>query len=189
MTRQIGIDSDDESGFGITFGRTLLTSGNGNALSAELNYSNTDHEIENIRFMSNDFFASEGRSVGSAEIETIQARLKYQFDLGNIQPYLGLGIGQADLAVEGRYGMSVNSDPGAQPPFISGSDSATSIEFRAGLGYRVSEHIEAFLEYTSTEVDDIQFQRRGGGPGGLATTTQSGDFSYDAFNFGLTFRF
>jgi len=46
-----------------------------------------------------------------------------------------------------------------------------------------------FLEYTRTDVDDIEFSRRGGGPGGLATTTQAGDYEFDSLNLGVNFRF
>ncbi len=189
VTRRIGVDTDNETGFGITVGRTLFTSGNGNTISVELNYSNSEHDLENLRFMDNNFFANEGRSVGSAEVETVLARVKYQFALGSFKPYLGLGVGQSDLTPEARYGMSVNAEPGTQPPFVIGSDSATSIELRAGLGYQFNDNIEAFVEYTSNDVDDIEFSRRGGGPGGLATTTQSGDFSFDSFNVGVNIRF
>lgn len=189
VTRRIGIDTDSDTGFGITVGRSLFTSDNGNTLSVELNYSESDHDLENLRFMNNNFLASEGRGAGSAEVETIQARLKYQFDLGAFKPYLGVGISQSDLSVEAIYGGSIGSTPGAQPPFAIGSDSATSIELRAGLAYQLTDSLDAFIEYTSNDVDDIEFSRRGGGPGGLATTTQEGDFEFDSVSLGINFRF
>jgi len=189
VTRSIGIDTDDETGFGITLGRTLLTQESGNKLSVELSYSNSDHDLEELRFMNNVFSASDGRAEGSIETETILARAKYQFDLGLIKPYLGLGIGQTDLSVDALYGMSVGSATGSQPPFAAGSDSATALELRAGLEYQINDSFGAFIEYTSTDVDDVDFARRGGGPGGLATTTQSGDFDFDSINLGLNVRF
>ena len=189
VTRTIDIESDDDTGFGLTFGRTLFTQGNGNALSFELNYSNSEHELEELRFMNNVFLASEGAASGELEVETILARLKYQFDLGSFKPYVGLGVGQSDLSVEALYGMSVGSQVGTQPPFATGSDSATAIELRLGVEYQVSDVVGVFLEYASTDVDDIEFSRRGGGPGGLATTTQSGDYEFDSLNLGINFRF
>ena len=189
VTRRIGIDTDSDTGVGITIGRNLFTFDNGNALSLEINYSESDHDLENLRFMNNSFLASEGRGAGSAEVETIQARLKYQFALGAFKPYLGIGVGQSDLSVEAIYGGSINSTPGTQPPFATGSDSATSIELRAGLAYQLTDSIDAFVEYTSNDVDDVQFSRRGGGPGGLATTTQEGDFEFDSLSLGINFRF
>lgn len=189
VTRRIGIDTDEETGFGITIGRNLITQGNGNTLSVELNYSNSDHDLEELRFMDNVFLSSDGRSEGSVEVETILARAKYQFDLGSIKPYLGLGIGQSDLSVEALYGMSVGSQPTSRPPFATGSDSAIALELRAGVEYQFSDSFGVFIEYTSTDVDDVEFARRGGGPGGLATTTQSGDYDIDSLNLGLNIRF
>jgi opacity protein-like surface antigen len=189
VNRRIDLDADDQTGFGLTLGRTIFTQGNGNKISLELSYNNTDFDAENIAFMGNDFLAADGRSEGSLETETILARAVYQFNLGAFRPYVGIGFGEADFEVDGRYGASVGQGFQARPPFITGGDSATAIELRAGLEYSVTESIGVFLEYTSTDVDDIQFSRLGGGPGGLATTTQEGDLSFDSINFGARLRF
>jgi len=189
VTRIINIDADEETGFGLTLGRTLFTSGNGNALIAELSYASSDHDVENLQFMNNNFLASEGRSEGSAEVETILARLTYKFDLGRFDPYVGVGIGQSDLEVDVRYGGSIGTAPGTQPPFATGSDSATAFEVRVGVEYEISDNFGLFLEYSATSVDDIEFSRIGGGPGGLATTTQSGDYDVDSLNLGVNFHF
>lgn len=189
VTRRIDVVSDDSTGFGIKAGRTLFTSGNGNKLSVELSYSSTDHDIENIAFMDNDFLASDGRSEGEVEIDTVLARLVYKFELGKFNPYVGLGIGQSDFEIDGRYGMSVGQGPQARPPFSTGGDSATAIEYRVGAEYSFTDQLGVFLEYSTTDVSDIQFDRRGGGPGGLATTTQTGDFDFDSLNLGLNFSF
>ena len=133
--------------------------------------------------------ASEGAAAGSAEVEGILARVKYEFNVGKFKPYLGLGIGQSDLEVDIIYGGSIGSVPGTQPPFAQGSDSATALELRAGFEYRVTDIVGLFAEYTTTDVDDVEFSRTGGGPGGLATTTQSGDFEVDSINFGINFHF
>ncbi len=189
VSRTIGFDNDDATGFGATIGRTILTQDNGNKLSVELNYTNSDHDVEELRFQSNPFLASEGTAAGSAEVEGILARVKYEFNVGKFKPYLGLGIGQSDLEVDIVYGGSVASVPGTQPPFAQGSDSATAFELRAGFEYRLTDLVGLFAEYTTTDVDDIEFSRTGGGPGGLATTTQSGDFEVDSINFGINFHF
>ena len=188
-SRLLNLDSDSETGFGIKFGRNVFTQGNGNTLSLELAYSNSDHDIENIQFMNNNFSTAAGTAEGSLEIESILARAVYTFNLGDFKPYLGLGIGETDLEVDARYGGSVGQGFQASPPFASGSDSATALELRAGVEYSITEQIGVFLEYTTTDVDDVQFSRLGGGPGGLATTIQEGDFDFDSFNLGLSFHF
>jgi len=189
VTRNIDIESDDETGYGFTIGRNVLTQANGNTLGIELNYSNSDNDLEELGFMSNVFLSSDNRASGSTEIDTLLIRAKYQFDLGLIKPYVGVGIGESDVEVAALYGMSIGSSLGTQPPFASGNDSATAIELRLGAEYQLSDQFGIFAEYTSTDVDDIEFDRRGGGPGGLATTIQSGDVEFDSFNIGLNFRF
>ena len=189
VSRTIGFDSDDETGFGVTIGRNVFTQSNGNKLSVELSYATSDHDVEELRFQSNPFLASAGAAEGSSEVETILARVKYEFNVGKFKPYLGLGIGQSDLDVDIRYGGSVGSAPTTQPPFATGGDSATALELRAGFEYRLTEVIGLFAEYTTTDVDDIEFSRTGGGPGGLATTTQSGDFDVESINVGINFHF
>lgn len=189
VTRRIGFEADDDTGVGLSIGRKLLTQGNGNTLSAELNYSNSEHVLEEIRFMDNVFLLSDGRAGGQLEVETIMARVKYQFDLGSFKPYVGAGVGQSDLNVEAVYGMAVGSVTGSQPPFATGGDSATAVELRAGVEYQLNDTFGVFFEYTTTDVGDIEFSRRGGGPGGLSTTTQSGDYAFDSLNLGVNFNF
>ncbi len=189
VARRIDIESDDDTQFGLTIGRKLLTQSNGNTLSVELSYNTGDYDVENIAFMGNDFLAGEGRSEGNVETDTILARAVYQFELGSINPYLGVGVGRTDLEVDGRYGGSVGQPNQARPPFITDGDSATAIELRAGLEYSLTESLGLFLEYTFTDVSDVTFTRRGGGPGGLATTIQEGDLEFDAINLGARFSF
>ena len=130
----------------LTFGYTVFSQSNGNALSVELNYSNGEFDLEELRFMDNVFLDSSGTASGELEVESILARVKYQFDLGKYKPYLGLGIGQSDLSVEAIYGGSIGSEIGTQPPFAQGSDSATALEFRAGVEYEINDSFGVFLE-------------------------------------------
>jgi len=58
-----------------------------------------------------------------------------------------------------------------------------------GAELGLSETVGVFLEYTFTDVEDLSFSRTGGGPGGLATTTQTADFDTESINLGLNFRF
>ncbi len=189
VTRTIDLIGDSDEGFGIKFGRTVFQSSNGNKIDVEVSYSNSEHSAENIRFLGNDFLASEGRSEGSFDVDTTLIRATYQFNLGAIKPYLGFGIGQTSFDVDGRYGGSVGTAAGSQPPFANGDDDATAIQYRLGAEYSINDQFGLFLEYTATDVDDIRFSRTGGGPGGLATTTQEGDFDIDSVNFGVNFRF
>jgi len=189
VTRNLALEPDSDTGIGIKVGKTLFTSANGNEFSLELNYANSEHDLDRITFMTNDFLASAGTAQGEIEVETILLRALYQFELGSIDPYIGIGIGSVDFSGEGVYGGSIGSIPRTQPPFFDADDSATAVQFRIGAEYDFSDHFGVFLEYSATDVDDIEFLRRGGGPGGLANTTQSGDFDFDTFSIGVNYRF
>ena len=101
--------------------------------------------------------------------------------------YVGIGIGESELDADVRYGGSIGTPSGSQPPFAFGSDSTTAIEFRLGAEYSITKQLGVFLEYTDTTVDDITFPRIGLGPSGLATTQHSDDV--DAINLSLIFKF
>ncbi len=75
------------------------------------------------------------------------------------------------------------------PPFATDGDSATALQFRLGAEYEITDQVGLFIEYAKTEVDDIEFIRRGGGPGGLNSTTQTGDFDFDKISLGASYRF
>lgn len=189
VARRIDIESDSDTGIGLKFGKTLFTAENGNQISVELSYASSEHDIENIAFMGNDFLASEGRSEGTIEVDTLLLRAMYQFDFGSFKPYVGIGLGEVDFSVDGRYAASVGTSGQTTPPFATGGDSASAIQYRLGAEYSISSNLGLFIEYTATDVDDIEFLRRGGGPGGLTTTNQQGDFDIDTLGVGLNYRF
>ena len=186
VSRSLDIGTDSETGFGITIGRTLVEQSIGR-LRAELAYTNSDLDVEDINFLGTDFT---GAAVGGdVEVESIFARLVYEFELGLIDPYLGVGIGSTDVDINAVYGGSAGTSPGAQPPFVTDNDSDTSFELRVGANYSVSDHVDVFLEYSRVEADDLSFERLGGGPGGLQTSIQEGDVDIDTIAFGFTYSF
>jgi len=189
VNRQLDLSADDETGASLTIGREVFKQANGNTLSLELNYNSSSYDFENIAFMGRDFDASAGQSEGSFDVDTLLARAVYRFELGSFDPFVSLGFGEVDAEADGRYGGSIGQPNQARPPFVTGSDSASAIEFRVGVEYAVNDRFDIVLAYTSTDADDLQFTRRGGGPGGLATTTQEGDVSYDSFSLGAKFSF
>jgi len=189
VSRTLDIDTDSDTSVGFKVGYTVLGDQDKNRFSIELYYQDSEHDVENVVFQGNNFDAGLGTAEGSLDIETILIRATYQFELGAIDPYVGIGIGESELDADVRYGGSIGTPSGSQPPFAFGSDSATAIEFRLGAEYSITKQLGVFLEYTYTTVDDITFSRIGGGPGGLATTQHSDDFDVDAINLGLNFKF
>ena len=187
--RTLDINTDDDTSFGFKLGYNVLGDRDENRFNVELYYQNSDHDVDNINFLGTNFDESLGLSEGSLEVETILLRATYEIELGAIDPYFGIGIGQSDLEVDARYGGSIGSASGSQPPFAFGSDDATAIEVRIGGEYSFSKNVGVFLEYSYLKVDDVTFSRIGNGPGGLATTDQTDDFSVDSLNLGVNFKF
>ena len=187
VARTIDVVTDSDTGIGVKLGKTLFTTDTGHQFNLELSYASSDHDVENIAFLGNDFLASDGRSEGRVDLETLLLRAVYKLDLGNFDPYVGLGLGQTEFDFDGRYGASVGQQ--GTPPFSEGSDDATALQYRIGVEYGLSDSIGLFLEYSRTEVDDINFSRVGGGPGGPATTQQVGDFDFDTLSFGVNYQF
>ena len=189
VSRSLDIESDTDVGFGGEFGKTLFTSQNGNEFSLSVSYLSSENDIDSIAFQGNNFSSDVGTAAGSLELQSLILRGTYKFNLGGVNPYIGLGIGIADLEVDARYGGSVGTPSGSQPPFVNDSDSALALEARIGLEIPVSKRFSLLAEYSIVELDDINLDRLGGGPGGLALTSQEGDLSYDALTAGLKFRF
>ena len=187
VARTIDVESDSDIELGAKIGRTLYTTDTGHEFSLELSYAGSEHDVENIAFLGTDFFTSDGAAEGSVYIDTILLRAVYKFNLGNFDPYVGIGIGQSDFEFYGRYGPSVGQRD--TPPFSDGDEGATAVQYRIGLEYGFTEDIGLFVEFTQTDVDDIDFLRVGSGPGGPATTIQEGDFDFDTFSVGANYRF
>ena len=187
VTRNLNIGSDSDTGINLKIGKTVLETSSG-ALDIELNYAQSDHDVENIQFQNILFF--NGAAEGELEADSLTLRAAYKFKTGTaFQPYVGVGLGLLDLSVDARYGGSIGTAPQSQPPFATGSDEALTVEFRVGTEFKFSDNWVAFAEYSYTNVDDVNFSRLGGGPGGLASTTQEGDFDFDAFTIGLNYKF
>jgi len=184
--RTVDLTSDSGTGLGIAIGKSLYETSSG-ALSFELGYQTSDHELEGVNFNSRQFSSDAGTAVGETSVDTWSLSALYHFGSGSFKPYLGLGIGSTSVDVTARYGASVQS-PGS-PPFINDSDSSFSLLYRAGLDYAFSSNLSVFAEYRLTDVDEISVNRTGGGPGGPATTTQLGDFDTDQFSIGFKYNF
>ncbi len=183
--RSIDLSSDSDTGFGLAIGRTVADYANGSLL-IELGWNQAESDIEEVVFNTNSFRADQGRSVGDISVQTFSVDAIYQFGKSSLKPYLGFGIGLTDVDIDVRYGGSVNA-PAGSPPNINDSDNVLSLQYRAGLEYSVNNSWGVFAEYKFVDVDDISVSRIGGGPGGLATTSQEGDFDIGSFLLGVKY--
>ena len=187
FVRSLDLETDSDLSYGFKVGYNVVghESRGENRFNVELYYQNSEHDIDGVDFQGFD------QSIvgGDIEAEVILLRASFEIELGAIDPYFGIGIGEADLDVNGFYGNNIDG----MPPFTSGSDSSTAIEFRVGAQYSISKHFSLFLEYSYLTADDITFDRLGADPAnGILTpavTEQTDDFSIDSVNFGVNFKF
>lgn len=187
VTRNLNVDSDSDVGIGIKIGRELLSTKAG-SLAVEISYSQTENDVDGIQFQQAIFV--DGAAEGEIEVESLLLRAAYTFNTGGaVKPYVGIGVGLVDLSVDARYGGSIGSPRGTQPPFATGSDDAFALEFRVGANYDLNTHWALFAEYSYTDVSDVNFSRLGGGPGGLTLTSQEADFDFQAFTVGVNYKF
>lgn len=186
-TRAIGLELDDEDGFSIGIGRTVYQNDAGR-VNIEIVYEDLETDISNIIFNGTNFSSSAGRANGSTDISTFSIGANYELKLGKFTPYAGIAFGNTDVDISGNYGGSIGS-PGGTPPFLTGGDDVNSFIYKVGASYKITNNVDVFAEYKVTEADDIEFTRIGGGPGGLATTRQEGDFEIEGFSLGLKYRF
>ena len=146
VSRNLNLDSDSDTGVGLKIGKTVLGTSSG-YLDVELNYSQSDHDIDTIQFQNNVF--TNGRAEGDLEVDSLFLRAAYRFKTGSpFQPYVGLGLGIVDVSVDARYGGSVGSASQSRPPFANGSDEAVAFEIRTGVQYNINKKWAAFAEYS-----------------------------------------
>lgn len=87
---------------------------------------------------------------GQGEIDGIyyMANAYYDFNTtGLIQPYLGVGIGIADIDVE--YAPSA-------VPIIDDGETLFAYQFKAGTTFKATEKLDVFVEYAFRGTDDIE---------------------------------
>jgi opacity protein-like surface antigen len=173
--RNVNAEFESDTAFGGAIGYQY----NG-GLRIEAEYLSTENDTNAINFNGNSF---SGNTVsGSLETQSIFVNAIQSFGSSSIQPYLGVGIGfskvESNIAYNPTLSAAINDD-----------DTAFSYQFLAGIDIPFSESFTGFVEYRYVDISDVSLSRRGGGPGGIATTSQNGDINFDAFAVGLRYSF
>ena len=177
--RNVNIAVEDDTAFAGAIGYQYEANSVG-ALRIEAEYLTTDNDVTGVNFNNNIF--SGANVAGSLETQSVFINAIQSFGAGAVQPYVGAGIGYTKVESDTAYNPTLSAS-------INDSDSTFSYQFLAGLDIPFSERFTGFAEYRYVDVGDIDLDRRGGGPGGVATTSQSGDLSFDAFAVGLRYQF
>ncbi len=176
--RDVEAELDEEIGFSTAVGYKFKGHSLG-AVRVDLEYLNTDNDNEEINFNGNIF---NGSAVGgSLETEALFLNVIQEFNTGSPYiPYVGVGVGLVNVDSDLRYGPVAN---------ISDDDTVFGYNFVVGLDVKLSKKFTGFIEYRYLETNDVDLDRLGGGPGGLAVTSQSGDIQIDTIGVGLRYSF
>lgn len=175
--REVDAEFDDDTAYGLGIGYEF----SGNALGPVrlgIEYQSHENDADKIDFQN----IPRNNVDGSFDVDTLFVNIAQAFDglPYGIQPYVGVGLGYVDID------SSLNYAPGAN---INDDDNVFGYQLMVGSSLLLSENFDLFVEYRRTYADDLELDRRGGGPGGLAVTKQETDYESDAFLAGVRFRF
>ena len=92
-------------------------------------------------------------AVGKLNVDTWMANLLYDFDLDSkFVPYLGIGIGRADVKAKG---ISKNASLPDRTGFVDGGDNVFAWQAILGVAYQWNKHLGATLDYRYLRTGDI----------------------------------
>ena len=92
-------------------------------------------------------------AVGKLAVDSWMANLLYDFDLNSkFIPYLGIGIGQADVKAKG---ISKDASLPDRTGFVDGGDKVFAWQGMLGVAYQWNEHLGVTLDYRFLRTGDI----------------------------------
>lgn len=91
---------------------------------------------------------------------SVLANVWYDFDLGNVRPYIGGGVGWAETDLDGRF-------QGGTIPAINYSDDGFAWQAGAGVNFDISPNVQLGLGYRYFEGPDVRI----GAPFGANSAT------------------
>ncbi len=152
-------------------------------LRFEAEYLTTENDAESIVFNGNTFNNIGTNIVGGIETSSLFFNAIHHFNTGErIMPYIGAGLGytkvESDLAYNPNLSASIRDD-----------DKTFSYQLLLGLDVAFTDNLKSFVEYRYVDAGDVDLSRTGGSPGGIQTTTQNGNITFDSFGVGLRYHF
>ena len=152
-------------------------------LRVEAEYLDTENDAEQIIFNGNTFNDIGTNVVGGIETTSLFFNSIHNFNTDtSVSPYIGAGLGytkvESDLAYNPTFGASIRDD-----------DTTFSYQLLLGLDVAFTDNLKSFIEYRYVDAGNVDLSRTGGGPGGIQTTTQNGDITFDGFGAGLRYHF
>lgn len=119
---------------------------------------------------------------GEASIFAAMGNIFYDFEMegSGLTPYLGGGVGWAEVHIQGAGNVTVPSKKG--PAVLSGSshthDNGLAYQLIGGVGYSITENLSGFADYRYFRMDKVDL------PLGIKT-----DLSSHSVNVGVRYNF
>lgn len=160
---------DDGKGWGLVFGREL------GSWRFEGEWSQREADVENHVLGG----AALPGPTGTLDAQTLFVNGIYDFNrAGTVAPYLGLGLGWAEIELDG-FGVA------PVPAVLSDDDSGFAYQFIAGVGFNVSSTWNLFVDYRHFFADGLEVTVTPGAGG----VTSEVDFELESIQAGARFRF
>lgn len=160
---------DGDMGWGLVFGREL------GSWRVEGEWSQRDSDVEDHILGGT---ALPGPT-GSLDAQTLFVNALYDFNrAGTVAPYLGAGLGWADVELDG-FGVA------PVPAVLSDDDSGFAYQLIAGVGFNVGPNWNLFVDYRLLFADSFEMTVTPGA-GGVKSEI---DFETQSVQAGARFRF
>ncbi len=147
----------------------------------EFEYSYRENDIDQININGNNT-SNNGPAGGDFEVQTYMVNALVDYDTGTgFKPYLGVGVGVADIEANGNYlnggGVQFN---------LRDSDTVFAAQAIVGTSYELANNIEVFGDARYLATSEAEFERANALG---ATTGHDGDFDAFTISTGVRYKF
>lgn len=157
------------SGWGLVFGREL------GSWRFEAEWTQRESDVENHLLGG----AALPGPTGTLDAQTLFVNGLYDFNrAGIVAPYLGVGLGWAEVELDG-FGVA------PVPAVLSDDDSGFAYQFIVGVGFNVGSTWNLFVDYRHFFADGLELTVTPGAGG----VTSEIDFEVESIQAGARFRF
>lgn len=168
VTDTLTVASDGDAGWlvagAVGYSLAQVTPG----LRAEVEVAYRDNQVDGVFSSSDGGAATTGTLDYDHSALSVMANVWYDFDVGGIRPYIGGGLGWADVEADGTYLTALL----VATPF-SVSDSGFAWQAGAGVNFQVAPSMQLGVGYRYFSGPEVRLLPP------IATNTASGELDYD----------
>lgn len=159
-------DSSSDTGFLVAGAVGLSLSGVAPGLRVEAEVSYRQNSNDGAWFTDTGILTDSGPLDFDHQALAVMANVWYDFDVGGVRPYIGGGIGWADVELDGTY-------VGGTLPVIDFSDDGFAWQLGAGVNFAISPNVQLGVGYRYFVGPEVTVLAPFGG------NTAAGDLDYE----------